>query len=502
MKIKLSVLLVIATTFCINSIAQDEEQFGRIKGEVLNLNKKLYEFWKSNGPDTDYSGFYGAHNSNGSPVSSKDKGIIQQARHLWTFSKYYELIDQNDTVKHICDDLYRFIIENFRNPDNNEFYWMVDKTGSVTNNEHRLYSNSFAIYGLAQYSISFNNAEASNYALACFNAIDERTHDTVNGGFDQSGEPNWLTAGASKGTNTQIHLLEAFTTLFEATNNNLVKDRLNEMIDVITGKIILSGDYAHPEFESDWTPVGLPQISYGHDIETSWLLLDAARAVNRLSETDLTDNAIALGTNAIDEGYDMVNGGLFDSGIPGGDVSNSNKVWWVQAETLPGLFKLYEYTMETTYLDKLEETIKFIKENHLTNTGEWSWYANKAGYMANEWKASYHSMRACMFLIDWIDADPIAPKPGDTLTSFAGKYSFQSPAVRIFPNPVNVQLTIQSERIIENVKIYNLLGRIIIQYGSSHSNMLNIDTEPLPSGLYIIRVETAGSTCTRILKVR
>lgn len=483
--IRLSILIaLIGFLNSSNLAAQHEAQLINIKTKAIELSNKLYDFWFVNGPDNINGGFYGTLDKDGNSINPTEKGIIQQARHLWTFSKWHQDIEQSNEVKLICDNLYDFIVNNFHNSSNNEFYWKVNSDGSLDNSEHRLYSNSFAIYALAQYAISFENDEAANYALNCFNAIDNRTHDATYGGYDQSNEPNWLQPEAAKGTNTQIHLMEAFTTLYEATGNATVKSRLNEMIDHMVNDVIQESDYAHQEFKPDWTIVGTPKISYGHDIETAWLLIDAARAASRLTEQNIIDRAIDLGINAIAEGYDNQNGGLFDSGVPGGSVTNDAKVWWVQAETLLGLYTLYEYTSDATYLDKIEETLEFIESDHLAVNGEWAWYANDMNRnIADEWKASYHNMRSMLFLNKWIELN--SSTNDETIT--------HKRQLLIYPNPANQTIKISAvskNTRITTVEFYTIEGKRIKLPKSITTNdyIIEINAKSLPPGTYLVSV--------------
>jgi cellobiose epimerase len=384
-----------------------------IQARVNNLGNQLFNFWLKYGPDTTFGGFYGTLDENGNPNKPYTKGIIAQSRHLWAFSTWYELKGPSQEVKSICQNLYKFIIANFYDRDSHEFYWMTNKKGKVKDPMKRLYSNSFAILGLSAYAKAFGDSVAVEYALQCFRAIDKRAHDEVHGGYDQSGEPEWVTnKGATKETNTHIHLLESFTALYEVTKDALVKERLEEMLRIVAFKLPQPKGYVHLQFKADWTPVNDPVVSYGHDLETAWLIYDAARVLDQCNDNNIIKQVIKIGTLSGNEGFDTMNGGYYSTGIPDNKVTDFSKVWWVQAEALNGLLRLYLLTGEPQWLEKFEKTLSWIEQYQVNKkTGEWYYSADEKGNptsttdMGNFWKASYHDLRAMMFLDMWIKED-------------------------------------------------------------------------------------------------
>jgi mannobiose 2-epimerase len=163
------------------------------------------------------------------------------------------------------------------------------------------------------------------------------------------------------------------------------------------------------QFKADWSPVNDPVVSYGHDLETAWLIYDAARVLNKPNDKSILNQVVKIGTFSGNEGYDSIKGGYFATGIPGKSVTDKHKTWWVQAEALNGLLRLYFLTGQTIWLDKIDKTLSWI-ENYQVNkkTGEWFWDVDEKGNpvshseMGHFWKASYHNLRAMMFMDKWI----------------------------------------------------------------------------------------------------
>jgi cellobiose epimerase len=393
-----------------------EQSANGVTERLEALQEDAVAFWLAHAPDRDYGGFHGALDEVGNPDESADKGVIQQSRHLWTFSELYRHHLRTPEIRALCDDLYEFIITHFRDPDDGEFFFQVERDGSVSVAEKRLYSNSFAIYGLTHYALAVREEDperaqvALGFALDAFHSMDRRTHDEVYGGFDQSREPNWLPPDASKGTNTHMHLVESFSSLLEATGDEVVRARLEELVEVFLGDII-QGSYAHVHFEADWTPVGDPLVEYGHDLQAAWLLLEAARVLDRLDDEKLLERVTAIAEASSREGYDHELGGYFYDGRPGDAVQDTAKVWWVQAEALNGLWWTYRLTGDPVHLARLEGTLSWIENVQRAASGEWYWEVDPTGQpvgwagpaMSNLWKASYHTLRALMFVQRWME---------------------------------------------------------------------------------------------------
>jgi mannobiose 2-epimerase len=388
-----------------------DDRLGSVTARLETLAGNLMVFWKSHGPDTKYGGIHGFNDRRGAPREDADKGLIQQARHLWSFSTWYARREKAPEVKAVADSIYQFLIEHFRDPKDGEFFYTVSRDGSrVVEPKKQLYAESFAIYALATYADVFGVAQAGEQALACFRSIDRRSHDAEHLGYDQSKDPGWLAPGAQKDTNTHIHLLEAFTALYRQSDDEAVRARLEELVKVVATRIVQPSNYAHKEFYADWRVHDKPVVSYGHDLETTWLLIDALDALGTPLEPQVSQLALALGKHSADLGFDPRKGGYFEEGVPGGAPVEREKIWWIQAEALPALWWLYRISNDPSYLDRLESTLTWIETNQVDREyGEWYWGITPDGKVGprgdqkgEEWKAEYHALRATLFTSDWI----------------------------------------------------------------------------------------------------
>ncbi len=379
------------------------------------LAERTASFWLEHGPDTAMGGFHATLDRAGNPIAPDDKGLIQQTRQLWMLSTWYERRASTPAVRQLAEQQYTFVQRSFVDAADGAFVYKVSRDGRrVVDARKQLFAESYAIYALATYGRVFHDAEATGLALARFASIDASVHDAVNGGYDQRRDPGTLTAGAAKDANTHLHLLEAFIALYEATGDTLVAARLNELIDLFATRLRQPGGYVHGELTLDWTPFGAPRVSYGHDLETAWLLLEAARVVGRSADPSITAAALAIATHSADRGFDAQNGGYFEAGTPGGAPDDLDKVWWVQFEATEGLWWAHVLGGEPLYLDRLERTLDWIERTEDATNGEWFATTNPDGtpsgadYKGDEWKESYHPVRALVYLQDWVDAERAA----------------------------------------------------------------------------------------------
>jgi cellobiose epimerase len=186
---------------------------------------------------------------------------------------------------------------------------------------------------------------------------------------------------------------------------------LDEVTELIANTLRQDSNYVHSEFLLDWTPFGAPVVSYGHDLETSWLLLEAARVLGRPNDPDLRAVAYFIAENSATRGFDTARGGYFETGAPGGPAADLDKVWWVQFEAVAGLWWDFAIGGDPARLDQIERTVAWIEAAEDAPIGEWFAITNPDGSAsgssnkADEYKESYHPMRSLVFVEDWIAAD-------------------------------------------------------------------------------------------------
>jgi mannobiose 2-epimerase len=205
--------------------------------------------------------------------------------------------------------------------------------------------------------------------------------------------------------NSHLHLLEALTELHREEPSDRVRARLGEVFAILRDRVTDPAGFFHLYFEPDWTPI--PTVdSYGHDVEGAFLLLEAAQALGMPEDPKTLSVAERLVDHALAHGWDPAHGGFFNEGEPGGKVTDSRKIWWVQAEGLNGLLALHELRGQETdrYLRAFRAEWQFIRAYVSDREhGEWRESVGPAGELrdlqqpkGHAWKASYHDGRALM----------------------------------------------------------------------------------------------------------
>ena len=181
--------------------------------------------------------------------------------------------------------------------------------------------------------------------------------------------------------------------------------------------------YLHPFFDAAWQPVGPPRVSYGHDVEGAWLMLDALDVLAATGNVPrdlaaLVEGAsLSMVAHALRTGWDPA-GGFFDHGVPegapaGSSVLGREKVWWAQAEALPGLYRAFRLTEDETLVTRLQETAAFLSQRSWDQAcGGYFWSVDSLGrplgrgdHKGELWKTPYHDVRACLLTADWIRED-------------------------------------------------------------------------------------------------
>ncbi len=378
------------------------------------LRENIASFWYTKSLDRINGGYIINFGPKGESRGGGTKMIVTQARTLWLFSRLVRAGYGGGEYMEAADLGYRFLKEKMWDEKNGGFYWEVDVTGNEKLRPRKhLYGQAFALYAVSEYYLANKRREVLDFATRFFNLLEAKSHDKTYGGYIEFFNEDWTPVPASErsymGTeaglklmNTHLHLLEALTTFYRASELPLARERLLELIDIESNAVVRKDIGACTDkYERDWTPRlegDFARVSYGHDVENIWLLIDACNAAN-VSNYPFLDLYRTLFDYSLKYGYDEADGGFYDSGSFNRPADKHDKIWWVQTEAIVSALYMHRLSREAKYLTIFEKTSDFI-EKKMVDWENGEWHANISpegkpyGDKANIWKAGYHNGRA------------------------------------------------------------------------------------------------------------
>lgn len=383
-----------------------------------NVQRELVEglipFWQTQVLDYQNGGFIGRMENDRTIDRRAVKGLILNARLLWTYSALYQYSPE-DSLRTLAHRAFDYLVDYFIDPQHGGAFWMLDYQGNPVDDKKKIYGQAFCIYALAEYYKIKQEKQLLDLATHFYDMIEGYAFDAEHGGYLEAFERNWdvaedLRLGAAdmnekKSMNTHLHLLESYANLYRVTKYKNLEQKLVDMIKIFTSFII------HPEtfhfrlfFDETWTPKS-NRISFGHDIEGSWLLYEAAEAAGQNDLLNkIKEYSIHMADAVLQRGVDRDGGVFYEAETAG--ILNADKHWWPQAEAVVGFLNAYELSHDEKYLNAAVKTWHFI-EKHIIDkkNGEWFWRVSKdrKPYLdapkVSEWKSPYHNCRACLEIL-------------------------------------------------------------------------------------------------------
>jgi len=376
-----------------------------------HLFDHILPFWSGPALDNEQGGWMAWLSNDLKPDRTKPKGLVVNTRILWTFAAAHDL-RQEARYHDLADRALDWVMNRFWDTQYGGGFWRLDDAGKVIDDSKQVYGQAFCIYGLAQYHLSFNSPPALAKAKELFALLDKHAREPKHGGYLEARSREWVSAvrsqvgvaelGATKSMNTNLHVLEALTTLYRAWKDPLLADRLRELIRLFREKILdPRTQHFHHFFDDSWKVLS-DNYTFGHDIEGSWLLCEAAEVLDDkplLHEVEQV--AVRMADVALKEGL-SADGGLCYEGKTG-KVVGAGKDWWPQAEALVGFINAYQISHEEKYLEAARKVWEFIDRTIVDHVhGDWFWGVKADGKVdprqpkVSEWKGPYHSGRACL----------------------------------------------------------------------------------------------------------
>ena len=383
-----------------------------VKDELVN---DILPFWMNRMTDREQGGFYGRIDGNNCLHPDAPKGAILNARILWTFSAAFRLLKKPEYLE-TATRAKRYLLDFFYDKQYGGIFWELNADGTPSDAKKQIYALGFAIYGLSEYARATGDRGALEYAVRLFEVIEKYSFDPVQNGYVEALTREWQPIqdmrlsdkdeNEKKTMNTHLHILEPYANLYRVWKDERLEKQLRNLIKVFVTRI-LDAESGHLNlfFEEDWSNK-YHIISYGHDIEASWLIHEAALALGDQGLLAEIEPVIVKIAQAADEGLNRDGSMIYENFVDKQKVDRELH-WWVQAENVVGHINLYQYFHDEDALRKALKCWQFIKENLIDGEGgEWYWsrYAdgtvNRKDDKAGFWKCPYHNGRMCMEIIE------------------------------------------------------------------------------------------------------
>jgi len=424
--------------------------------EIQHETIRLLNAWYPRVADNQYHGFFPNWSYDWKKQKDHQKGIVTQARHTWSASRAAIRFPENKIYRQTADIGFTFLKDAMWDEKYGGFFEYRSRKGKYPNangmkDTKRMYGNAFAIYALSAYYELTGNEEALDLAVQTYHWLENHSRDPLQGGyFNQllrDGTPMHLHENEKTGWdasysglkdyNSGIHILEAYTRLYHVWPDSLLRKTLTDIFRMIRDKFITEKGYLHLFYRPDWTPVSfrdstasvrranfyLDHVSFGHDVETAYLMIEAADVLRLPRDAAFDRKMKRLVDHALLYGWDKKYGGLFEAAyyfkgdsIP--TVVDRRKTWWVQAEALNAfLLMSILYPEDNKYQTCFKKQWCYI-QNYLIDEEYGGWFGdgldhqpeNRLGRKGHHWKTSYHTLRALLNCADMLKNQKTRPE--------------------------------------------------------------------------------------------
>lgn len=388
----------------------------------MELQENILPYWLRL-QDQENGGFYGQVRGDETLVPQANKGGILNARILWTFSAAYRVLGRPEYLE-AATRARDYILEHFVDKELGGTYWELDYQGRPVDTKKQFYALGFMLYGMSEYYRATGDTKALECALKLFETIEKYAWDAEYGGYIEALTRDWQPiadmrlsdkdANYPKSQNTHLHIIEPYTNLLRALRekgmeNPEVEAAVRRLIAIFCDRI-LNPETHHLDlfFDMDWTRGAGALESYGHDIECSWLMHEAALVLGDAEVLARVEPIVQQVARASEKGLNADGSMVHEANLDTGYIDD-DRHWWVQAETVVGFYNIYQHFGDEQALQHALDCWHYIQDNLIDpEHGEWFWSRDPQGNInrtddkAGFWKCPYHNSRMCLELIERI----------------------------------------------------------------------------------------------------
>lgn len=381
----------------------------------------ILPFWLAFPVDRVKGGFHGSVSNDLTIDDSVERSLVLCARMLWTFSAAYRTFP-DPAYLDLAHHAYAYLTGPFLDKRSGGMYWWLNSNGQPVNDRKQTYGQAFAIYALSEFHLATGEQAPLQQAKELFALVEKHARDPRYGGYVEGCSRDWSLLAemrlsqkerynCPKSMNTLLHVLEGYTNLVRAWDDPLPRQCLSGLLAVFLDRVIdPQTHFTRLFFEMDWTPLG-DRVSFGHDIECSWLLVEAAEALNDPHLLNRTIPVALAMAEAVYRRAIALDGSLFQEGDPKG-ITDYTKHWWAHAEGIVGFINAAQHCspdnspQAQSYIQAALRLWEYIQAHFVDRThGEWFKELDHDGVplpsqpKAGPWEDPYHQSRACLEII-------------------------------------------------------------------------------------------------------
>ncbi len=395
-----------------------------------HLHDELLPYWSHRGDDAQFGGFLTFFDRHGNPTGETEKNLLANCRLIYSFASIHRAgHDPDGSFLERAGRGVKFVQEHFRDPVNHGWYWILERDGTPVDRKKIIYGHSFVIYAFSEYAMVAKDSSALDVANQAFELLQVKAADNLFGGYYEFFEEDWshckpgMYGGDRKSMDIHMHLMEAFTHLYQASGDSIHRRRACEIIELIRSRML------HPEhgtgmaqFSPDLTPQQaiifrnvwgsdreaedpqgrpLDNTSYGHNVELAWLL-NLSIEVLGLDRSQYVTLIRTLYDHCIQYGIDRQHGGVYCEGPHKGEAREKNKEFWQQGETLVAMLDATAAFGDERYWHAYMNVHRFVFDHMINHeVGEWLPLLGPDNevlwdYMGHAWKINYHTVRSML----------------------------------------------------------------------------------------------------------
>jgi len=378
--------------------------------ELFNSElKKILDYWETNALDDDNAGFIGQINFKNERIGEASKGLILNARILWSFAAVSNQLPTQEYAN-TCHRAYHYLALFFKDKSDGSLYWELGYNAKPENTIKNCVGQAYALLALSEYYLFSKKEEVKNWAIQLFEYIEDYGFNSRSNTYVDvipvNGVQDTSEIDGAKSLGTHLHLLEAYTTLFTIYKNDRLEKKLRILLEILLYEFITKEQHCETALDREGKSLS-ETVFFGYNVEVPWMLIDAAKALNDDELLKSTEDCLLQMIDVFLEEAIDINGAIMYGKCTSTQQLDTDLHWWTQVEALVALSYAYDFTQNERYQIAFNRIWSYVKE-HFIDLEHGEWFARIASdttrYTDDKigmWKSPYHSTRMCLKIMEF-----------------------------------------------------------------------------------------------------